>query len=75
MDPQAAWRDLIAAYAEGDWHRLIDVADGLLAWLDRGGFPPDTGTLTQEIEPDRTADWNRAIARSACLFAKELIPF
>ena len=40
MDPQATWDQLLAAYAAGDWDILEERATDLIAWLDRGGFPP-----------------------------------
>jgi hypothetical protein len=40
MDPQATWEQLLAAYAAGDWDLIEERASDLLAWLDRGGFPP-----------------------------------
>ena len=38
MDPQAAWDQLLAACAAGDWEQIEERATDLLAWLDRGGF-------------------------------------
>jgi len=63
MDPQAAWDQLLEAYAEHDWAAIEELADGLLAWLDGQGFPPQT-TAGRNLG----ADWNRAVARSACQF-------
>ena len=40
MDPQAAWDQLLAAYADGDWDAIEERATALMGWLDRGGFPP-----------------------------------
>ena len=40
MDPNAAWSALAQAVADDDWDEAATVADGLIAWLDRGGFPP-----------------------------------
>ena len=44
MDPQATWEDLLAAYAESDWERVEELAEVLLQWLARGGFPPRATT-------------------------------
>lgn len=66
MDPQAAWDRLLEAYAEQDWEAVEELADGLLAWLDGQGFPPQT-TPGRNLD----ADWNRAVARSACQLALE----
>jgi hypothetical protein len=40
MDPDAAWSALAKAVADGEWQEASAVADGLLTWLNRGGFPP-----------------------------------
>lgn len=64
MDPQAAWDQLLAAYAEHDWQQVDELATGLMEWLDRGGFPP----LTSPSHPWDDA-WNRAVSRFACEFA------
>ena len=40
MDPQAAWDRLLEAYTHGDWSVVEELAEGLLEWLHRGGFPP-----------------------------------
>jgi hypothetical protein len=64
MDPQANWEQLLEAYAEGDWDRVQDVADGLLHWLQRGGVPPRATTGR-----DLGGDWDRAIALAACRLA------
>jgi hypothetical protein len=68
MDPQAAWDQLLAAYAEGNWDQIEERATDLLAWLDRGGFPP---MILQQ--PDLDPDWNRALARAGCLHAMETV--
>ncbi|MFO0967864.1 MAG: hypothetical protein U0793_20060 [Gemmataceae bacterium] len=67
MDPQAAWDQLLCAYAEGDWDVIEQRATDLLAWLDNGGFPPQV--LRQNLGPH----WNRALARAGCLIALEII--
>ncbi len=65
MDPQAAWNHLLEAYSDGDWSVVEELAEGLLHWLLRGGFPPQTVS-------ERNLDdaWNRAIALSAARFAR-----
>lgn len=40
MDPNAAWSALAQAMADDDGEQVATVADGLLMWLNRGGFPP-----------------------------------
>ena len=68
MDPQAAWEQLLAAYAAGDWDAIEERANALIGWLDRGGFPPKV------LEnPGLGADWNRALALAGCLFALETV--
>jgi hypothetical protein len=67
MDPQAAWDQLLAAYAAGDWDILEERATDLIGWLDRGGFPP---TILNQTDLD--PDWNRALARAGCLHALEI---
>jgi hypothetical protein len=68
MDPQAAWDQLLAAYAAGDWDILEERATDLTAWLDRGGFPP---TILRQ--PDIDPDWNRALARAGCAHALSVL--
>jgi hypothetical protein len=68
MDPQATWDQLLAAYAAGDWEQIEERATDLLAWLDRGGFPP---TIIQQPELD--GDWNRTLARAGCVHALEVV--
>ena len=67
MDPNAAWRELLAALESGDRARVLDAAAALAGWLDRGGFPPDTtaGAVTNP-------DWHRRIAHHACRVAIEM---
>ena len=68
MDPQVAWEQLLAAYAAGDWDILEERATDLIAWLDRGGFPP---TIIRQ--PDFDPDWNRALARAGCAHALSVL--
>ena len=68
MDPQAAWEQLLAAYAEGDWDAVEQRATDLMAWLDRDGFPP-----TILNNPDLDPDWNRALARAGCAHALSVL--
>ena len=64
MDPQAAWDQLLAAYADRDWQQIDELACGLLDWLNRGGFPPQTSPSHQLDK-----NWNRAVSLFACRFA------
>ena len=40
MDPDATWRELAAAIAAEDCNRAAEIAEDLLGWLNRKGFPP-----------------------------------
>jgi len=64
MDPQAAWDQLLEAYAAEEWDTVLDLAEGLQRWLKSGGFPPRATTGSDLGQP-----WDRAIALSACRFA------
>jgi len=64
VDPQATWDELLEAYAEADWDRVEELADALIRWLQRGGFPPRAVTGS-----DMGHDWDRAIALAGCRFA------
>lgn len=60
MDPQAAWNELLADYDRLDWDEVEVQAQGLIDWLNRGGFPPRiVGTHAAGQE------WNRAVVRFA----------
>jgi len=79
MDPQAAWLELMDAFHQLDWDRVRDLAEGLLHWMDRGGFPPETATVSKAAddasnEPSRTlgSEWNRTVAQAACRYALDL---
>lgn len=64
MDPQATWQRLIDAYATGDFETTREAAEDLLAWLRRGGFPPQV--LPDPWQMDKC--WNRTLAQAACRF-------
>ena len=64
MDPQAAWDQLLAAYAEGDWDRIEELALALKEWLRKGGFPP-----TVIGDPAIGEEFERALAQAGCDFA------
>jgi hypothetical protein len=68
MDPQATWDQLLCAYAEGDWDIIEERTTDLLAWLDRGGFPP-----TVLGNPGLDPEWEWALARAGCLHALETL--
>jgi hypothetical protein len=64
MDPQTAWTNLLDACSAGDCEAIEDAAAALMAWLDSGGFPPET--IERRVMGPR---WNRAVAYTACLAA------
>jgi hypothetical protein len=64
VDPQATWDHLLEAYTHGDWPVVEELAEGLLKWLHRGGFPP-----RPVFEREMGDEWNRVVAVSACRFA------
>lgn len=68
MDPQASWDHLLCALAEEDWDLVEDLAEGLLRWLDRGGFPPMVIG-----NPRLGADWQESLCRAGCVFALDLV--
>ena len=64
MDPQTAWDELLTAYAASEWDRVQELAEGLLTWLRRGGFPPRAIT-----GDDMGQEWDHALATAGCWFA------
>ena len=68
MDPQATWDQLLAAFAAGDWDIIEERATDLLAWLDRGGFPPKVLPRS-----DLGDNGNHALARAGCWFALDAV--
>lgn len=67
MDPQATWKQLIAAFIAHDWDLVLESADALQSWLDGNGFPPET-------VPDYRmgCDWNRTVVNAVCEYAGNL---
>ena len=66
MDPQLAWEELLQAWVRRDWESVVEYAEALLSWLDRGGFPPE-----MLVHPRLGIDFNWSIARAACAFARQ----
>ena len=61
MDPDATLAELLDAMAVHDWDRVSEVAQNLLRWLNRGGFPPAT------LGPKSLGDqWHRLVAILVC---------
>jgi hypothetical protein len=66
MDPQATWDSLLDAWCQGEWQDVCELADAMLSWLDKDGFPPETR------HPQRMgSDWNRVVVRAACEFVQQ----
>jgi hypothetical protein len=64
MDPQATWNALLDAWTQRDWQEVVDLAEALLEWIRKGGFPPKTTPGRQ-----MGADWNHVLSVAACKFA------
>lgn len=57
MDANQTWVALCAAVADTDWGLAAELADGLLEWLAKGGFPPEiTGVQV----------FDKLVARATC---------
>jgi hypothetical protein len=70
MDPQATWDRLLCAYSEADWDTVEELATALLAWLERGGFPPKVLPTPAQLGPD----FQSAIASAGCRHALKTNP-
>ena len=64
MDPQSAWNSLLEEWAERNWRDVSELAEALLEWLSKDGFPPKTMGSR-----DLGADWHRATTLAMCQFA------
>ena len=60
MDPESAWNEMLAAFAENNFADAESSAESLLNWIERGGFAPRTVSIAI---PD---EWNRAICGYVC---------
>lgn len=79
MDPQIAWKEMIDAFHALDWDRAHELAEGLLQWMNGGGFPPETSavdTIADTVHNERPrsfgSEWNRAVAQAACRYTLDL---
>lgn len=61
MDPQATWDELLATRLQCDWNRAEELANALLDWLQRRGFPPHTVG-----DHELGARWHHAVAYFVC---------
>jgi hypothetical protein len=57
MDPNQAWHELADAVTEERWEEAAEIAENLLCWLDRGGFPPKITGLKE---------FDQIVAKSTC---------
>ncbi len=61
MDPQVTWTELLEARLQRDWNRADELANALLDWMQRGGFPPHTiGDRKLGMR------WHHSIAYTVC---------
>jgi len=67
MDPQAAWTEMLEAINHRNWDRVQELADGLLDWLRRRGFPPQTTVI------EMRRGWDRVIAEFSCRVALQYV--
>lgn len=68
MDPQATWDELLEAYRDRDADRAEEYATALHEWLQKGGFPPDTGGGRALGD-----DWHRSLAYAGIATASALV--
>ncbi|MCA9026795.1 MAG: hypothetical protein KDA86_16430 [Planctomycetaceae bacterium] len=54
MDPQVTWEVLLESIADCNYAEAREMAETLLSWLDRGGFPPQTLPRVLSNDQDRT---------------------
>lgn len=47
MDPNATLARLIEAACKGHNLELLEIAEDLADWLEKGGFPPDLSAIDQ----------------------------
>ncbi len=65
MDPDAALKDLLDAVQARAWNRVDELAEGLLSWMEKRGFPPAT------IGPKELGrNWHRTVATFVCYAAQ-----
>jgi len=53
-------------WADGNWLDVFELAEALVEWLSKEGFPPDTMG-----NRNLGADWNRVLALAMCSFARQ----
>lgn len=61
MDPNATLRDLLEELKDRNWNRVQELAEALLGWMEKRGFPPIT------IGPKELGtEWHRTFATFVC---------
>ena len=68
MDPDAAMKNLLDAVHVRDWDCVDELAEGLLSWMEKRGFPPTT------LGPKELGrNWHRTIATFVCYAAQSKV--
>ena len=68
MDPEATLRELLDAVQASAWDRVDELAEALLDWLEKRGFPPLT------VGPrELGVEWHRAMATFVCHLARSKV--
>jgi len=60
MDPDVAWNELVESIIAGDQEATILLAETLLEWLQRGGFPPKVSLF------NLPSDWQMFLCQKVC---------
>ena len=64
MDPQATWDELVEKWQQCEWQEVSLLAESLLEWLGKDGFPPETMRVLC-----MGTEWNRVVAFAVCRLA------
>ena len=64
MDPDTTLSEMLGAIGSQDWDRVAEASCDLLAWLKRGGFPPQTVG-----PPSLGTEWHRIMTMLICRVA------
>ena len=62
MDPTATWDALQRELMAENWEQATELAESLLTWLGRDGFPPLIGSK------DLPYGWHRALAEAGAKY-------
>lgn len=62
MDPHVTWKQMQEELVAENWDIAIELAEALLAWLNRNGFPPLIGSN------DLPCDGHRALAEAGAKY-------